>query len=176
MNVLFGMNSSSSNFIFLAPPWPHIPRLSIYSSSFYQYSFLRHNVFFVSLLMLWLNSSYWFLGGEWRWQSRLRFFEEKKFFLILFIKLYLISNIVLVSGVQLQIIFHYRLLQDIEYSSMFCIVNLLFLLYAVVYIYGKCFLIRQKSLYQLQKLEVLNFNLESGPILEAKGFRGHLES
>ena len=82
----------------------------------------------------------------------------------------------LVSGVQLQILFHSRLLQDIEYSSMFYIVNLLFLLYTVVCIYRKCFLIRQKSLYQLQKLEVLNFNLESGPILQAKGFRGHLES
>ena len=82
----------------------------------------------------------------------------------------------LVSGIQLQILFYYRLLQDIDYSSMFCIVNILFLLYTVVCIYSKCFLIRQKSLYQLQKLEVLNFNLESGPILQAKGFRGYLES
>ena len=34
-----------------------------------------------------------------------------------FIKLLLIYNIVLASGVQLQILFHYRLLQDIEYSA-----------------------------------------------------------
>ena len=46
------------------------------------------------------------------------------------IEVYLLYNIVFVSGVQqsdsiifLKIIFHYRLLQDIEYSSLCCTVN-----------------------------------------------------
>ena len=46
----------------------------------------------------------------------------KPFFFFL-IELYLIYNIVLVSGVQLQILFHYRLLQDIEYRSLCYAVN-----------------------------------------------------